>query len=541
MDEFVLEKLRYDGRMLTLGVCVRGIYHRNVLQPRITVSFKNGSLVRRMPLRILSYECVSECAGGVGQEPDISKNPARYGIKAEYAFDVSYLYFWRVKEEKISIWFSFTYGEEEIEPVPIVRAELLETDIEEGEAFRIGKKRIVLAVEEHALIRRPPACHSLKDVVKGVLNFIFADTCRMFFLFPVKMNRVVFISNRRDDLTGNFEYVYNVLKSFPELDIRFVLKHGENKKTDLKTIVQYMYYCATSRIILVDDYIYLLYKMPRRKRTLLFQFWHACGAFKTFGFSRLDLPGGQVQSSPAHRNYDYTIVSSKKIAKFYEEAFAMSPQQVLATGVPRTDIFFSEGYKRFVQRRFYHEYPNALGKKILLFAPTFRGDGKHDGYYPMEQFNPVEAYEALNGEYIIMIKHHPYVKNREGIPEKYKDVILDLSEHAELNDLLFVTDVLVTDYSSVIFEAALLDIPMLMYVFDLEEYLEERGFYYEYERLLPGKKVCTFEQLLLAVRENDYEQERRESFKERFFDDLDGESSERVAAFILHCIETGGN
>ena len=316
-----------------------------------------------------------------------------------------------------------------------------------------------------------------------------------------------------------------------------MLKHGENKKTDVVTIFRYMYYCATSRIILVDDYIYLLYKMPRREGTLLFQFWHACGAFKTFGFSRLDLPGGQVQESPAHRNYDYTIVSSHKIAKFYEEAFTMSPDQVLATGVPRTDIFFSEAYQVQAKKKFYDKYEHLKNRKLLLFAPTFRGNGKHEGYYPLERFDPVKVYEELNGEYAIILKHHPYVKNKHIIPEKYQKVILDLSEEEELNDLLFVTDLLVTDYSSVIFEAALLDIPMILYAFDLEEYLAERGFYYEYEYLLPGKKVTGIDELVQAVKEKDFEEERRASFKERFFDQLDGKSSERVASFIIKCIK----
>lgn len=521
MNQFLVEKVLMNGHMLTLGVCVRGMYQNNVYQPRITVSFQNGKQIRRMPLTVSSYENVQ----------------GEYQIKAEYAFNLSYLYFRKPEAGHLSVWFSFTYGEEELEPVIFLSARDMETNLLKKDSFWMEKDRMQFVLEPEVFVWRTPKCHTWKDVVKKVANGFFAAACRLFFLFPVKENRIVFISNRRDDLTGNFQFVYEQLKKHFGLDIRFVLKHGENKKTDVVTIFRYMYYCATSRIILVDDYIYLLYKMPRREGTLLFQFWHACGAFKTFGFSRLDLPGGQVQESPAHRNYDYTIVSSHKIAKFYEEAFTMSPDQVLATGVPRTDIFFSEAYQVQAKKKFYDKYEHLKNRKLLLFAPTFRGNGKHEGYYPLERFDPVKVYEELNGEYAIILKHHPYVKNKHIIPEKYQKVILDLSEEEELNDLLFVTDLLVTDYSSVIFEAALLDIPMILYAFDLEEYLAERGFYYEYEYLLPGKKVTGIDELVQAVKEKDFEEERRASFKERFFDQLDGKSSERVASFIIKCIK----
>ena len=117
------------------------------------------------------------------------------------------------------------------------------------------------------------------------------------------------------------------------------------------------------------------------------------------------------------------------------------------------------------------------------------------------------------------------------------DYIIDLSNESEINDLLFVADLLVTDYSSVIFEAALLDIPMIFYAFDLHEYISRRGFYYEYELFVPGKIVNSEEELLITIRERDFEFEKIQEFKTRFFDDLDGKSSERVARLILETIK----
>ena len=110
-------------------------------------------------------------------------------------------------------------------------------------------------------------------------------------------------------------------------------------------------------------------------------------------------------------------------------------------------------------------------------------------FYPTSAFSPVEVYEQLKGEYAIIIKLHPFCQERFEIPEEYKDVIIDLSDDDELNDLLFVTDLLVTDYSSVVFEASLLNIPMMFYAFDLYDYISSRDFYYDFEGFVPGKIV----------------------------------------------------
>lgn len=145
--------------------------------------------------------------------------------------------------------------------------------------------------------------------------------------------------------------------------------------------------------------------------------------------------------------------------------------------------------------------------------------------------------EKMPKEYVLIIKHHPFVNMSYTIPDKWENRILDLSGESEINDLLFITDVLITDYSSVVFEAALLDIPMVMYAFDLRQYIASRDFYYDYEFFVPGKIVENFEDLVSAVRYQKYEKEKLAQFKARFFDDLDGKSMERVLDLIYSLIE----
>ena len=235
--------------------------------------------------------------------------------------------------------------------------------------------------------------------------------------------------------------------------------------------------------------------------------------------------------------YDYAIVSSKEIAKHYAEGFGLSDENVVATGIPRTDIFMDKEYEKNIQISFYERYPQLKNKKIMLFAPTFRGNGQMSAYYPLDAFDIEKAYEGLGGEYAILIKLHPFCQERFEIPEKYSDFIIDMSEEDELNDLLFVTDLLVTDYSSVIFEASLRDIPMMFYAFDLYDYISSRDFYYDFESFVPGKIVFSENELIACVKNQDFEQEKVNGFKNKFFDDLDGKSSERVAHLILENLD----
>ena len=112
------------------------------------------------------------------------------------------------------------------------------------------------------------------------------------------------------------------------------------------------------------------------------------------------------------------------------------------------------------------------------------------------------------------------------------EVVIDLSEDNELNDLLFVTDVIITDYSSLVFEASLIDIPMIFYVFDLEKYINERDFYFDFKLYAPGKIVYSTEQLIDAINKEDYCTDRIKPFADMFFDYRDGKSTDRVVDLI---------
>ncbi|PAE25809.1 CDP-glycerol glycerophosphotransferase family protein [Bacillus sp. 7894-2] len=357
---------------------------------------------------------------------------------------------------------------------------------------------------------------------------------KLYCFLPIKENKVLFASDSRSDMSGNFHFVYEeMLKRNLDLDYHFMLKRGVGEKKTFKEIKSLAYHLATSKFIILDDFYPMVYPLTIRKDAELIQLWHAVGAFKTFGFSRIGRPGGPSPTSRNHRNYTKAIVSSKHVAKYYAEGFGIEEEKVIPTGIPRTDIFFDKNYENEVKSRLYEEFPFLKGKKVITFAPTFRGNGQQSAHYPMEVLDLDKLYHELKDEYVFLFKIHPFVKNDFNIPYQYKDFFYDFSSYREINDLLFVTDLLITDYSSVCFEYALLNKPMIFFAYDVEEYVQKRDFYYEYTSFIPGPLVRNTEEMIQTISTGDFKMEKIKPFIEYFFDHHDGSSSARVVDRLI--------
>lgn len=338
----------------------------------------------------------------------------------------------------------------------------------------------------------------------------------------VKNENVVFLSNSHTELTGNFLCIYEEIKDDYNVEKFLGRESLKNKKDFCRSLAQAKY-------ILLDDYYPVIYAIPLRKETKLIQVWHALGAFKTIGYRRKDNDGSL---SLTHRNYTDAIVSSKYIVKDYADAFKMNQKNVHSIGIPRSDIFFEEQYAQQMRCKYLHLYPQLKGKKIVLFAPTFRGANVHKGYYDFDKINFNSLSRELGEDYFVIIKLHPFIKNK--ITEELdQNRFLDLTSENNINDLLFITDVLITDYSSVIFEAALLNIPTVFFVYDLNSYMEERDFFYPLEEYMYGTKVFKDEMLPNAIIHARNQKDKMEKFKEKFVSSCDGKSTKRFVEVLL--------
>ncbi|MCM2675743.1 CDP-glycerol glycerophosphotransferase family protein [Alkalicoccobacillus plakortidis] len=363
---------------------------------------------------------------------------------------------------------------------------------------------------------------------------MFKSLYKLFNLLPIKQDRITFASDSRIEMDGNFGFVYeNMLKQGLNYDYKFMLKSAITEKKTLKETIQLAYWFATSKKIILDDFYPIIYPLKIREEADLIQVWHAVGAFKTFGYSRVGRPGGPSIKSLNHRNYTKAVVSSKNIVRHYAEGFGIDEAAVAPIGVPRTDIFFDEKYKENKREELYNQYPFLKNKKVILFAPTFRGNGQSSAHYPYDVLNLDKLYNELKDEYVFIFKVHPFIKNKITIPYHYVDFFYDFSEYREVNDLLFITDILITDYSSVCFEYALLRKPMIFFSYDVEEYIQKRDFYFDYQSFIPGVLAKSTDDIVNSITNNEFESERIEPFVQYFFDDLDGNSSERFVNELI--------
>ncbi|WP_157067067.1 CDP-glycerol glycerophosphotransferase family protein [Alicyclobacillus shizuokensis] len=368
-------------------------------------------------------------------------------------------------------------------------------------------------------------------VYRAFRSYGFRISYALFKILPLR-RKILFASDSRGQLDGNLKFVYDELvRRGWDYTYVFALSPSIGRRKTYRELIRLAFHLATSRFILLDDFYPIVYPLKIRRKAELIQVWHAAGAFKKFGYSRETYTGHKRGIN--HRNYTKAIVSSKNVIPYYAEGFGIAPERIIPSGVPRTDVFFDEDYRDSARNRFFKRYPKLMSKKIILFAPTFRGSGERSAYFPFEVVDVDKLYEALRDEYAFIVKMHPFVKDTFPIPDAYREFVLDLSCHREVNDLLFVADILVTDYSSVCFEYALLHRPMLFFAFDLEDYVAERDFYFRYEDFVPGKIVRTTEEMVEAIKAQDFHTDMLDRFIEYFFDHVDGRASARFVDMVM--------
>ncbi len=351
--------------------------------------------------------------------------------------------------------------------------------------------------------------------------------------------RVLFTSSSRSEIGGNELFIYNKMIERgmdKQYDIAFDYKASIKDYRGFRQKFHFVKHLAISDYIFMDDYQPEIYLNEYDKDVKVIQLWHACGAFKTLGFERLDKKGAPKFNTKVHKCYTHVPVSSQHSVRHHAEAFAIDESKFYPIGVARTDIFFDEEYKRHTTKSILEEYPQLeTAQKVILFAPTFRGENAKNAYFPMQMIDYPKMGECLkeiNG--IMIIKMHPFVTEQLSIPAEYQDYFIDASQYREINDLLFVTDLLITDYSSVIYEMSLLRKPMIFYSFDVETYEKERGFYEPYKEIVPGKIVFTIDELIEEIKKDEYDYPLLDRFIKKNFKYTDGKSTDRVVDLVFN-------
>ena len=346
---------------------------------------------------------------------------------------------------------------------------------------------------------------------------------------------ILFMSEQSDKLGGNLMAVYNRMLN-RKLDKEYILQRSarlaSSQKQSQKSWMELIKKLAMSDIVFLDDHAPILDWLKLDSDTEVIQLWHAGAGFKSSGYSRWGHIGCPAPSS-AHRQYKYGIAGSKNIAHFFSEVWGINTENVLPTGMPRIDEYLDDKYREAKTQELYQKYTICKGKKVILFAPTYRGKNRKTAYYPYELINFERLYELCGNEYVVLFKMHPWVSESVPISPSYKDKFIDVGDYPNINDLFYITDLLITDYSSNIFEYSLMRKPMLFFAFDKIQYSFSRGFHRAYEASAPGKVCYTFDELLNAIEKKDFEYEKVEQYVEHHFDYIDTHSSDRVIDWII--------
>ena len=163
-----------------------------------------------------------------------------------------------------------------------------------------------------------------------------------------------------------------------------------------------------------------------------------------------------------------------------------------------------------------------------MFAPTFRGQGTRTARYDYARLDLAKLYQVCGRDTVILFRTHHYVTARIAIPIELSDRIYDVSDYSDIHGLLHCADMLITDYSSIVYEYSLLDRPMLFFAYDLDAYEATRGFHHSFKDTAPGKICRTVDDLVTAIRDEDYEMWKIERFRRDNVDVLDGTAADRV-------------
>ncbi len=348
--------------------------------------------------------------------------------------------------------------------------------------------------------------------------------------------------NYSDNPKAIYEYMY---QNYPDYKYVFAL---DNPKAAVDEIpgnailvkrfgVKYVYYLAVSKYIVTNSRMSLKYK--KRDEQVYIQTWHGTPLKKlVMDMQNVNMPGTNKQNYLINflneaKRWDYLISANAHSTKVFNSAFLQ--ENMLEVGYPRNDILVNATEEYIAELRSSFDFTSE--DKVLLYAPTFRDDEYiSKGNYTQKIELDLERIHRELPEWKILLRTHYLVT--ENMDLEIPNVI-NVSDYHDINHLYLVADVLMTDYSSVFFDYAILDRPMVFYAYDLEKYESDlRGFYFDYESTIPGKNISGTKELIEILSNiEDYEanyQAKREKFRQEFTSLETGEASKKIAELIVN-------
>lgn len=364
-------------------------------------------------------------------------------------------------------------------------------------------------------------------IFKFFMNLIYL----IFKIFKVKNNKITFISRQSNNKSIDFIYLENeLLNQNNSLKVVFLCKRFDNIKKHFISYGLYtlktMYHIATSKVCVIDSYCLPISILKHKKKLKVIQLWHALGAIKKFGYQSLDKDFGRSSTIAnclnMHKNYDLIISGSSEMTKYFSKAFNYPKNKFLNCGLPRIDYLVNEKDK--IKDRIYKKYNNFKDKIIILYAPTFRKNNLDNTKELIDRFN--------NDKYILIIKSHDNQKLNFD-----SDKVYTCNDFSSM-ELLTISDYLITDYSAIALEGAVINVKTLYYVYDYELYEKENGLNIDLYKEMP---LCVYEDIndiYKVINDNLYQINTLKKYKNKYLDNIKGDSSKIITDKIFEYLRS---
>lgn len=377
-------------------------------------------------------------------------------------------------------------------------------------------------------------------LAKKILKLIFFLAGKL----PVKKKLIIFESFHGKQYSDNPRAIYEyMLKNHPEYTMywsadrrHFELFEDLNvnyvKRFSLKwflTMPRAKYWVVNARLPLW---------IPKPNHTTYVQTWHGTPLKKLAAdMDEVHMPGTNTNKYKKNFLYeaskwDYLISPNAYSSEIFKRAFGFN-KKVIESGYPRNDFLINANNDQSI-RELKKSMNLPTDKKIILYAPTWRDNQFYTkGKYKFKlQMDLEQMKKELGQDYIILLRLHYLVAEKLDLTG-YEGFIYNFSKHEDIRELYIISDILITDYSSVFFDYANLKRPMIFFVYDIEEYRDQlRGFYFDFEEKAPGPLVKTTEEIIKEIKqieENDFSSSNRETeFYRKFCYLEDGKATERV-------------
>lgn len=351
-------------------------------------------------------------------------------------------------------------------------------------------------------------------------------------LFPINKKKVTFLSRQVDSESLDFKEIRTSLEKKGYKTKVLCKRMGKGLKNyfiyNFHIYIQ-MYHIATSKVCVIDSYIIPISVLKHKKSLYVLQIWHSIGKIKKSGYQTL----GHKKSTSVfdfennkktalimkmHHGYSNIIAGGKSFNPFYCAGFNCDESKLLNYGLPRSDVLIKNQNK--IKKEVLSKYPQLQnGKTNIYYAPTFR---KYDVKEARDIINKIDL-----DKYNLIVRYHPNQKM-----EINNDKVFMCNDISAV-DLLTVSDYLITDYSSICLDGAVLDVKLLFYVFDHDKYLNENGINLDALNVVPTLSSKKIDDLIDIIDKNKYDNKTYQKFRKNYLPETLGKSTELIVKKII--------